>query len=400
MELYLQFGYGMMEHCRVLVGAWHGGTVILSPRDLNPEQIVRFASEITDLPGGQVLIDPQFYLPHSDHERLTSHSFWPSDYATSLFWSGAESQRLVERILTLNENAGSSAVILPGLYADVIDDDWLARQKQMTTEARRQAPRTRLYATVALASDTARSADAVHEILEALGDWPVQGIYLVAEHPRGDYLVSDPNWLANIVDLIAGIRLQHRDVIVGYANHQFLAAALGSANAVASGTWKNVRSFPPEKFREDEQDPKKRATWVYCPQALSEYKLPSLDMAHRGGVLASMSPGPGFNSSYVQRLFSGPQPSAIGIPEGDAFRHYLECLRVQALGARLGTFAATAAAHEQTLTTAKSLLARLHARGVLGATRDFEECIEANQAVVASIRSTRGPTLERMWSKL
>jgi hypothetical protein len=34
MELYLQFGYGMMEHTRRLVDEWDGGTVILSPRDL------------------------------------------------------------------------------------------------------------------------------------------------------------------------------------------------------------------------------------------------------------------------------------------------------------------------------------------------------------------------------
>ena len=32
MELFLQFGYGMMEHCRVLLSAWGGGTTILSPQ--------------------------------------------------------------------------------------------------------------------------------------------------------------------------------------------------------------------------------------------------------------------------------------------------------------------------------------------------------------------------------
>jgi hypothetical protein len=39
MELFLQFGFGMMEHCRVLVDEWGGGTVILSPRDLNETQL-------------------------------------------------------------------------------------------------------------------------------------------------------------------------------------------------------------------------------------------------------------------------------------------------------------------------------------------------------------------------
>src|SRR5215217_5776435 len=79
MELYLQFGYGMMQHCRHLIADWGGGTVVLSPRDMSDRQLRTLSSEITDLPGGRVLLDPQFYLPHADHERLRSHDYWPTD---------------------------------------------------------------------------------------------------------------------------------------------------------------------------------------------------------------------------------------------------------------------------------------------------------------------------------
>jgi hypothetical protein len=88
MELYLQFGYGMMEHCRVLVERWGGGTVILSPRDLEDDQLSRMSTAIRALPGGSVLLDPQFYLPHADHERLCGHEYWPDDYETGVFWQG------------------------------------------------------------------------------------------------------------------------------------------------------------------------------------------------------------------------------------------------------------------------------------------------------------------------
>ena len=37
MELHLQFGFGMMEHCRHLLTEWGSGTVVLSPRDLTPK---------------------------------------------------------------------------------------------------------------------------------------------------------------------------------------------------------------------------------------------------------------------------------------------------------------------------------------------------------------------------
>ena len=67
MELFLQFGYGMMEHCRQLISAWGGGTAVLSSRDLNGDQLPRLASDITGISNGQVLLDPQFYVPHADH---------------------------------------------------------------------------------------------------------------------------------------------------------------------------------------------------------------------------------------------------------------------------------------------------------------------------------------------
>ena len=43
MDLHLQFGYGMMDHCRHLVKSWSGGTVILSPRDLERKQLVKLS---------------------------------------------------------------------------------------------------------------------------------------------------------------------------------------------------------------------------------------------------------------------------------------------------------------------------------------------------------------------
>ena len=48
MELYLQFGYGMMGLCRHFIERWKGGTVILSPRDLTGEQIQRLGKEIIE----------------------------------------------------------------------------------------------------------------------------------------------------------------------------------------------------------------------------------------------------------------------------------------------------------------------------------------------------------------
>src|SRR5437016_3072747 len=98
MELALQFGWGMRDHTRDLLAAWGGGTVILSPRDLATEQLLQVGRSIRSLSRARVLIDPQFYVPHADHPRLTAHQYWPSKYDTSTFFGGKGLLNLLEAL--------------------------------------------------------------------------------------------------------------------------------------------------------------------------------------------------------------------------------------------------------------------------------------------------------------
>ena len=398
MELYLQFGYGMMEHSRHLIDRWGGGTVVLSPRDLKDEQLTRLASTIGKLDGGKVLLDPQFYLPHSDHERLCSHDYWPADYQTGAFWQGPALNKLLTDLRELNLSLGCGSFVLPGILAAQIDDDWIEIQRSVLEEAKAIAEDQPLVLTIALSSEAVANQDQVADLLEAAQSWEVAGYYLVCEHPNGDYLVADPNWLANVLDIIAGLRLAGANVIVGYCNHQMLAAAAAGATAVCSGTWMNVRSFPPDKFRSSyDEEIKQRATWCYCPQALSEYKIPFLDIAHRQSLLASMTPSEQMDGGYASQLFTGPQPSTIGLSEQAAFRHYLYALRQQVLQSAQGTFDDTVTMHENLLTDAEALLGRLAAGGVRAQQRDFSQIVDVNRAALAVLSTTRGPMLRRRW---
>lgn len=400
MELLLQFGYGMMDHVRVLVESWGGGTVILSPRDLEPAQLDRLARSIVEIPRGQVLLDPQFYLPDADHGRLTSHDFWPPEYSTGTFWTGDELRELIRKLESKNATLGCTEMILPGIYAERVDDDWIARQGLIIEEGRALSQR-RLLATVALGADAVRSDEDVDEVLAASEKWNVHGVYLVCEHPRGDYLVSDATWMTNTLDLVAGLRLKGKRVVVGYCNHQMLALACAGANAIASGTWMNVRSFPPHKFRAQyDEEIKQRATWFYASQALSEFKIPFLDIARKQGVLDELKPDRSLASNYADPLFSGAQPTAVRWTEQAAFRHYLQSLRSQVLSARESSFGDTGARHERLLVAAETCLGRLHAVGVRGQMRDFTDCIDVNRAAIGVLSATRGGALRRKWASL
>lgn len=401
MELLLQLGHGMMEHSRTLVAECGGGGIILSPRDMEYIRMQTLAQDICDA-GGVVYLDPQFYLPHATHARLVSHDFWPEDYDSQGFWTGPEVARLLAQIEKMHYELGCARLILPGVHGAHADDLWLTRQRAFLAEAENlEVEKENLFATVALGADVVRTIAKVNDVLEEVRRWEVGGVYLVCEHPNGDYLVQDAIWVANVLELTAGIRLQGKQVILGYCNHQMLAAASAGANAIASGTWMNVRSFPPEKFRAAYEDEiKRKTTWYYCPQALSEYKIPTLDIAMLQGVLDDMVPPPELGSHYADILFEGAQPSTVGFGESLAFRHYLKSLHAQVAAARQATFPDTVAAHEAALDFAEELLARLQAAGVRGQLRDFADCVDANRAALAVLQTNRGPMLRRQWANL
>ena len=401
MEMYLQLGAQMMQMSRDLIEEWGGGTAILSPRDLDAKQLVTLAEDINSLNGGAVLLDPQFYLPYADHKRLVSHSFWPDDYESGAFWSGDQERALVARVSELNMQLQTSAMILPGLFAQYLDEEWINRQASIAAAARDLNPARASVATLALGADLLRSTDQVHDVLEAFGEWDVDGAYLVCEHPNGDYLVQDSTWIANVLDLAAGIRLKKRTVILGYCSHQMLIAALVSADAIASGNWMNVRSFPPEKFRSlYDDEARSPSSWCYAPRVFSEYKVSAMDAAHALNLLEHMSVPPDLACTYVEAMYSGVQPSAIGLDRPTSFKHYLACLHSQTAQARGNSFAQTVSLYEACLDDAETRLEALHGRRIRGQNRDFKEIVDPQRQAISIIEELRGPTLERAWRTL
>jgi hypothetical protein len=358
-------------------------------------------ANIARIPEGESLIDPQFYLPHADRKKLCEHTYWPPDYETTMFWQGPALSSLLRSLSRLNRDVGCRRMILPGLFATTVDDDWLETQRAVFDEGRSVETQLELIATVALSAEVVQSADQIALLLERAEEWGAGAYYVVCEHPEGQYLVDDPNWLANVLDLAGGLRLLGAQVILGYCTHQMLIAGAAKVDAMASGTWMNVRSFPPEKFNAAYEDEiKRRSTWYYCPQGLSEYKIPFLDIAHRLGVLGLMAPPEALDGGYIGSLFDGPQPSTMGCSERSAFRHYLHALRAQVRMIDQTSFESAVRSHQVTLDDAENLLRRLGAANISGQLRDFRPIVDVNRAAMGLFSTLRGPILRRRWGSL
>ena len=285
MEMYLQCGHGMMNHCRELITRWGGGTVILSPRDNTRVQLQGLADTIHAIPGGNVLLDPQFYLPHTEREKLVAHDYWPADFDSLTFTQGPGLAKLMTSLLKYNNDFGCREFIIPGLYAATVDDDWLRFQHIFVGTARMISGQLPVCPTIALSSAAVKDDNQIELLLEHAKAWKAEYYYIVLEHPPLQYMVDDPGWVSNALDLCAGLKLLGAKVLLGYCNQQQLIAASAKVHAIASGTWMNVRSFNPQKFEEDEGNIKRKATWYYCPHALDEYEALSLDTAKKLGLL-------------------------------------------------------------------------------------------------------------------
>jgi len=397
MDLYLQLGYGMMAHCQHLIDSWGGGTVIVSPRDLTAEQIQRFGSRITGKEG-KVLVDPQFYDPRATHPRLIRHDYWPDDFDTSMLSAGPELAQLLQSLLALNNSAQAEQFIIPGIYGERVDDDWLAVQDSVITEAAAVVTDRQRIATICLSGEAMRFEDQIEMVINSAEKWDVDGLYVVPEHPVAQYLVDDPMWLANLLVLCSGLKLQGKSVVVGYSNHQMLCLAAAKVDAIASGTWLNVRSFSTAKFQDPGEDEiSRRVKWYYCPHTLSEYKITFLDMAFRAGILDQLRADVTLESDYADILFAGAQPTTTDYSEQQSHRHYLQCLYRQCLASAQKSFKETVEEHLRLLDSAESAINDFHRRGVRGQDRDFGNIIDVNRSALAALQGARGFVLERLW---
>ena len=399
MELYLQFGHGMMSMSEELIRDWNGGLVILSPRDLELNQMTSFSTKISSI-NGKIVIDPQFYLPKSDHSRLVSHSFWPSNYQTALF-NKVDINRMLKTLKDqYNDPLNSEFFILPGLMTSIVNEDWYNYNSIVIEESKNLISDKDLYLTLCFSKEVMISEENIHLAIEYLDNWNIEGCYVVAEPPSNEYLVSDPNWLVNLMDLTSGIKLQNKKVIVGYSNHQMLMLALSKVDAIASGNWLNVRSFNKNRFNNPDDSVSRRSKWYYCPHALSEYQVVFLDIANRQGALQDLRTDLSFGSNYSNILFSGAQPTTVNYGERDSFKHYLHCLRYQASNSLKQTYSLTKEGLRIQLEAARMLTDNFNQIGITGRNRDFGNVIDYNLSAISVFDNIRGLVQSHNWNSI
>ena len=182
---------------------------------------------------------------------------------------------------------------------------------------------------------------------------------------------------------------------------------MAKIDAIASGTWLNVRSFTNRFIDSDEM--KRRSTWIYYPPALSEYKLSFIDLAYSTGILQTMELSKEYSNEYGDLIFKTKiMPSATGLTETTAFKFYLlkylkneiEILKKQIEDLNHESYKKTYYAYEVLINTAQRTIEQLEKKGIFAQTRSFRDIIDVNRAAMQVLDNTRGFALEMSWDNM
>lgn len=402
MELYLQFGHGMKNLSIELSKKWGGLTTILSPRDMSPQQMLNWCKDFKKN-NVKCLFDPQCYCPKSEQKNLIQYSYWDKNMRTNLGSMDTYEESIIKKIKAYNDIAETTAFIIPSIlkpFSETWKSEWIRETKKINTAARKIVNDKPIWATITLpANFLIQKEDEVELLIQEILQWDVDGYYIIAESIEKKYLVDNPLWLSNVFQLCAALKLSNRTVIYGYGNHQMLPLSMFKVDAIASGTWLNVRSFTNRFIDTDEM--KRKSTWIYYPQALSEYKISFIDLAYSTGALKDMQLSEEFINEYSDLIFkTNTLPSATGLSETTAFKFYLCSLKKQIEGLNQPSYNKTLLANEVLINTAQRTIEQLEKKGIFAQARSFRDVIDVNRAAMQVLNNTRGFTLDLSWDSL
>jgi len=395
MELYLQYGNGMKGMCLELLEKWNGGTIILSPVNIEQNKINQYSKEFKKK-GSKLMFDPQLFFTKDAREKLANYDYWPNENTTI---SDEDVLHNINKgVLKINIEIECERIILPSKQIKESNYYSILKQLKQSIKFFRSNTQKKLFSTIALYPESIRNTEFIEKIINDFSELDVDGYYIVPQPPNSEYIVTDATWSIGLLKLLTCLKFTKREVIVGYSNHQGLVYSLANVDAIASGNFMNTRAFSPDKFKKPTGVIKQKSNWFYVPNAMCEFKVILLDIAKQRGIIDFFKPVGLFENDDSNKLFSGANPSSANFTETNSFKHYLHCLKIQCNELKNETYENTYSKYEFLLNSAEKHLKEIKKSGISGQNRDFEDGIEANRIAMVACKQDYGFKLKFEWT--
>ncbi|MDR3625288.1 MAG: hypothetical protein P4L45_00560 [Ignavibacteriaceae bacterium] len=315
----LQQGWGMLTFINNFLSNHSNSGIILSPRICERSQLERYYPNISEIPNSEIFFDPHFYEPRTDLPRILSYPYFNNfNFQTTTFNHSDFCNQVIEyqaNVLNLHN------IILPGRYTNSLSESWLDMQRTFAELGNNYRSLHEIYSTLAIGPDLILNPDHFNTIIDEVINYPVDGIYLVFEHPSHDFLLSE-EFIYVILDAILSISLSKKKIILGYSNHQSIIFYASGIDYLASGNYRNVRAFDHLNSTDRDNDNLRKGVWYFDGNTFGEYKIPALGLAFRRNLRNHFGPITNYNST----LLSSNNPTTIPWREPDAFSNYFDLL--------------------------------------------------------------------------
>ena len=384
----LQQGHGMFSSMDEFFTDHNNSGVILSPRAAEREQLERYLPSIKRHPGTLVLFDPNFYEPRTDHNKILTYPYFENfNFQTATFNNNDLCRGVIDYQINVLE---LEKIILPGRYCNSLNESWQGMQRTFADIGREYREEYEVYSTLSLGPDLILNSDHFNSILDETINYPVDGVYIIYEHQVRQEMLNE-EFLYVMLSAILSLSLSGKKIILGYGNQQSSIFYAAGADYLASGNYRNVRSFDHTNLMEQDSE-RRKSVWYFDGYSFGEYKIPTLSLAFRRGLRDNFGP----ITNYNMQLLSAANPTLAGWREPDSFRNYFD--QLYQLCNMLSGLPKNARALRlvRVFSDIQTTIERLTSRGFNFGERGFNGVINATQAALSAFITDRGTDIQNL----
>lgn len=245
-----QCGFNSQKTVWELLQTSVGVGVIISPKDLGRDKAIDYATDYRDA-GADVLLDPQFYIPHFSTKKLSSYPTAKFRQSIKALGTVAPAE-LAKAIEDENRSLRTAAVIAPAVPYEAARADIVALNKKLFEAAKSAGDSIGVptYGTVVL-SPSATTVTVAENILSGATALGADGWYYAFEF-GDERLPTDADAVYRYCAAGLTLACTGKPVLHACAGPMGLMAFGAGARAAGLGFWQNLWGFEPDRWKATE----------------------------------------------------------------------------------------------------------------------------------------------------
>ena len=323
MLIYHQCGHNFVWNIQSIQDDGAGEGLIISPVNVEANRI---PDRVPEAIRRKSWIDPQFYLPDDNKNKLATYPFFPSNimdvFTTTDFGNYAD--MVAEQCLTFQHDLGFRYLVIPTRYFDDLPDEHLAQLSTLFVEPFVRAKEKLGLREPLLLTAVAKPLQLERGILRdellswATGYPEVAGVYLIFDNTFESKQIKHPDYLAHALRVIHAFRQTGLEVHVGYCGLEGLLLSVADPTSISVGSYENLRSFGTHRLEtrgdETRRPPRPRIYSGFLLQSIPDTILPAMRQLTPNWVdYFDVSP---------YRDFLLDEHSALSFQKAEIYKHY------------------------------------------------------------------------------